>query len=95
MLRLALFYFWEELLEDYCKWQSIHYLDGSSRVGEGWFQKALDCDMCATIAGAGSEESFPSKIDPAGEGTCSSSWQRLLRHLTLTKTDGADSDRCS
>lgn len=34
MLCLTLFYFWGWLLEDYCKWQSIHYLDGSSGVGE-------------------------------------------------------------
>lgn len=34
VLCLTLFYFWGWLLEDYCKWQSIHYLDGSSGVGE-------------------------------------------------------------
>ena len=48
VLCLDVFYFWALLLEDYCMWQGIHYLDCSSGVGEHGFINHLSM-TCAAI----------------------------------------------
>lgn len=79
-LCLTLFYFWGSLLEDYCKWQSIYYLDGSRKGGELVVRKPLDCDMCAAV------------LDRKTKKVSLGYSLQMLRLLTLSETNGAISD---
>lgn len=64
-----------------------------AELGKGWFHKPLGGDMCAAILEVKSEKKFHlQNLSPIAKALVASLWQRLLRHSTLSKTDGANSD---
>jgi len=64
-----------------------------AELWKGWFHKPLDYDMRAAILEAKSEKKVsPPKFILLARALVAALWQRLQRHSTLTKTDGANSD---